>query len=81
MRGGDAWTGAGDAWEGAGTWEGAVKGGGSGIYRMAATHHCAWGHVGHRGEGVGGVQDAWIAAVVGWLHGQPVGGNGQRREG
>ena len=40
MRGGDAWTGAGDAWEGAGTWEGAVKGGGGGIYRVAATHCC-----------------------------------------
>ena len=55
MRGGDAWTGAGDAWEGARTWEGAVKGGGSGIYRVAATRRCTWGHVGHRGEGVGGV--------------------------
>ena len=76
------WTGAGDVWEAAGTWEGAVKGGGGGgIYRMAATHCCAWGPVGCRGEGVGGVQDAWIVAVVGWLHGQLVGGKGQRREG
>ena len=24
---------------------------------------------------------AWLAAMVGWLHGQPVGGNGQCREG
>ena len=23
----------------------------------------------------------WLVAVVGWLHSQPVGGNGQRREG
>ena len=74
MRGGDAWTGAGDAWEGARTWEGAVNGGGGGIYRVVATRRCAWGHVGRRGEGVGGVQDAWIMAVVGWLHGQQVGG-------
>ena len=82
MRSRDVWTGAGDAWEGAGTWEGAVKGGSSGgIYRVAATRCCAWGHMGRWGEGVGGVHDMWIAAVVGWLHGQLVGGNGQRREG
>ena len=74
MRGGDAWTGAGDAWEGAGTWEGGVKGGGGGIYRVAATRRCTWGRV-------GGVQDAWIAAVVGWLHGQPVGGEGSAQGG
>ena len=32
---------------------------------------------GSLGEGMGGVWDAWITAVVGWLHGKPVGGNGQ----
>ena len=35
------------------------------------------GTLGSLGDGVGGVWDAWIAVVVGWLHGQPVGGNGQ----
>ena len=32
---------------------------------------------GSQGEGMGEVQDVWITAVVGWLHGQPVGENGQ----
>ena len=68
-------------WEGARTWQGAVKGSGSGIYRVVATHHCAWGHMGCRGEGVGGVWDVWIAVVVGWLHSQPVRGNDQCKEG
>ena len=47
------------------------------IYRVAATYRCTWGYMGRRGEGVGGVWDMWIAAVVGWLHGQLVGGYGQ----
>ena len=42
-------------WKGAGTLEGAVNGGGSGMDRGAATHHCVWGRVGRR-------EKAWVGS-------------------